>query len=93
MLKYKHFPMDVRERISQIIEIKKLNKNSFSKKVGIQPQTLHHILKGRQTYPSYQVLEKIALTFTDINLRWLITGEGSMILPPQQTFRYKELEE
>ncbi|BCI63118.1 XRE family transcriptional regulator [Coprobacter secundus] len=93
MLKYKHFPMDVRERISQIIEIKKLNKNSFSKKVGIQPQTLHHILKGRQTYPSYQVLEKIALTFTDINLRWLITGEGNMILPPQQTFQYKELEE
>ena len=44
MLKYKHFPMDVRERISQIIEIKKLNKNSFSKKVGIQPQTLHHII-------------------------------------------------
>ena len=77
-VKHIHFLMLVQDRILQIIESKGLNKNSFSNSIGIQPQTLHHIVGGRRTNPSFEVIERIISTYSDINAKWLITGEGSM---------------
>lgn len=68
----------IQERIKDLIEKKGLNKNSFSNMIGIQPQTLHHIVSGRMTKPSFEVIQKIVSTFSDINPAWLITGEGDM---------------
>jgi Helix-turn-helix. len=76
--KSKHFPMGIQDRILQIIEHSGLSRNAFSNKTGIQPQTLHHIVSGRRTKPSFDVLEKIATTFPEIDLTWLLTGEYEM---------------
>ncbi len=74
--------MTVNQRINFIIEQKGLNKNSFSVAIGIQPQTLHHIVGGRLTKPSFEVLQKIISTYSDINPSWLITGKGDFLLSP-----------
>ena len=72
--------MSINERILQLINLKGYNKNSFCIKIGIKPQTLHNIVSGRKTKPSFNVIEKILLTFVDINAEWLITGSGEPIV-------------
>ena len=87
--------MDINERISYIIELKGLNKNSFSLKIGIKPQTLHHIISKRKTKPSFFVIEKILQTFKDINAEWLITGQGEPIINriDNENFSLKQTDE
>lgn len=72
--------MAVQDRILELIEHKKLNKNSFSKAIGVSPQTLHHIVGGRRTKPSFEVLQKIMQTYSDISPNWMITGQGEMLI-------------
>lgn len=79
--------MSINERILHLIKLKGYNKNSFSRKIGIKPQTLHHIISGRKTKPSFNVIEKIVSTFVDINAKWLITGLGKPIVD-KQTEKY-----
>jgi len=68
----------VNQRISEIIKMKGLNKNSFAVKIGISGQTIHNIVSGRHNKPSFEVLDKIMSAFEDINPSWLMTGEGEM---------------
>lgn len=70
--------MEIQDRILVVIEQLGLNKNSFSNSIGIQPQTLHHIVSGRRTKPSFDVIEKIISTYSDIDSTWLITGVGNV---------------
>lgn len=71
--------MDIQDRIQKTIEYTGLSKNAFALKIGVQPQTLHHIVSGRRTKPSFDILEKIASTLPFVNLSWLLTGKGDMI--------------
>jgi hypothetical protein len=67
-------------RIAKIIEHYGLNKNSFSKRIGIDNNvTIGNIVGGRLNKPSFEVLEKIMLLFDSINAEWLITGKGEML--------------
>lgn len=72
--------MDIQDRILLIISELGLNRNSFCNAIDVQAQTLHHIVSGRRTKPSFDVIEKIISTFSDINPTWLITGNGEMML-------------
>lgn len=72
--------MEVQDRILLLIENLGFNKNSFSNFIGIQPQTLHHIVAGRRTKPSFDVLEKIICSVENLNIDWLLTGKGEMFL-------------
>ena len=69
----------VNERIKKIIQVKKMNKNSFSKRIEVPPQTIQNIVDGRQNKPSFDVLEKVISSFEDINAQWLLNGEGEML--------------
>jgi hypothetical protein len=69
----------INERIHLLIEALKLNKNSFSIKIGVDSTVIHNIVGGRLTKPSFEVLEKILLSDDNINLEWLILGKGDQI--------------
>jgi DNA-binding XRE family transcriptional regulator len=71
--------MEIQDRIIYLINFKNLNKNSFSKLADINPQTIHHIVSGRRTHPSFEVLVKILKAFPDINCEWLLLGFGDPI--------------
>lgn len=85
--------MTVNERILKIIELTKLNKRQFSNEIGVQPQTLHHIISGRLTKPGYEIIEKILSTFSYISADWLITGKGEMIKKNDKTSNLTETKE
>ena len=79
--------MEAWERVELIIEKEGLNKNSFSKAIGISNNvTITRIINEHRT-PSRATCEKIVSAFPIYNLEWLLTGEGDMLTDTQsQTF-------
>lgn len=65
-------------RIKEILEYYNLSASRFAETLNTQPSSISHILSGRNK-PSVDLLEKIALNFNDINMTWLVTGNGSML--------------
>jgi hypothetical protein len=70
--------LNIQDRIKSIIDSFGLNNRSFSLKLGVDPTVIHNIVAGRKSYPSFAVLEKIILSFDNIDAKWLLTGKGSM---------------
>lgn len=69
--------MTINERISLIISTLKMNPNSFSVAIGVNSTIIHNIIKGRNA-PSYDIFNKIALSFDNINMNWLISEKGEI---------------
>ena len=79
--------MEAWKRVEFIIEKEGLNKNSFSKAIGISNNvTITRIINEHRT-PSRATCEKIVSAFPAYNLEWLLTGEGNMLTDaPSQTY-------
>ena len=71
------------ERLRQIIEYYGITPHAFSQKIGVSEGTVRKILSENTTIRSDN-LEKISQNFTDIDLHWLITGQGDMLLKNRQ---------
>lgn len=67
----------MKDRIQQIMDHKKMTAAQFADKVGIQRSTLSHILNGRNNV-STEIVSKIHYTFPDLNINWLMFGEGDL---------------
>lgn len=74
----KNYQMTVNERIRHIIEALQLNNRTFAQAINVDPAVMHNIAseKGRQSKPSFEVIEKIMLSFENINPDYLIVGKG-----------------
>ncbi len=71
--------MTIIERLKMILERVKLTPGNFAEQIGVAPATISHILNGRNKYPSAEVLLRLHDTYPDIDLNWLLTGEGMMV--------------
>lgn len=67
----------MKDRIAQIIKEEEMTAVQFAKETGIQQASLSHILNGRNN-PSLEAIKKIHQRFPEINLDWLLYGEGTM---------------
>ncbi|SEC44614.1 hypothetical protein SAMN04489761_3014 [Tenacibaculum sp. MAR_2009_124] len=72
--------MVISERIKLIIDYLGENKSTFSKKIGLTNNVTIGRIVNEGRNPSYEVLKKICETYPNIDTKWLLTGEGSMIL-------------
>lgn len=71
--------MDINGRFNQIITtLFKGNKSAFASAVGVTPSVVDNIVGKRQGKPSFEVLEKVS-AIEEINIEWLITGNGNML--------------
>lgn len=70
--------MDIKGRFKQIMEREKLTAGAFAESIGVAQATISHILGARNKYPSTEVLLRLHNRYPNINLEWLLTGEGSM---------------
>ena len=73
----------MKERITQIIQKEEMTAAQFAEKIGISPSSLSHILSGRNN-PSLEVVMKIHKACNYVNLSWLLYGEGSMEIQPEE---------
>lgn len=67
--------MDLKERLIKFIEHKGLTVQSFENKCNLSNGAVSKM--GNNTRRS--TLDKISNTFPDININWLLTGDGNMI--------------
>lgn len=75
----------INERIALLVNELGMNKNSFSKKIGLANNTvLENIVGRRQSKPGFEVLNKIILSIENVSSRWLMTGEGEMLLSGEE---------
>ena len=71
--------MGIGHRLKEYRKIKRiLTITSFSEIIGISQGSLSDI-ENEKTFPSADTLQKIVRN-TDINVQWLLTGEGSIII-------------
>lgn len=66
------------DRIKLLMSEKKMSATQFSDEIGIQRSSLSHVLSGRNK-PSLDFMLKIKNRFSDINLNWLLLGQGNML--------------
>ena len=68
--------MSVKERIKFFLEYKELSQSAFEKRCGLSNGYVNNIRKSI----SDNILQKVALTFPELNPGWLRMGEGKMLL-------------
>lgn len=68
----------IADRLKLFIDHTGLNNSQFAEKCGIPKPSLSQILSGRNKKVSNQFFETLHLSFPELNILWLIFGEGSM---------------
>jgi transcriptional regulator with XRE-family HTH domain len=71
-------------RLQQIIDSKMLSASRFAKEVGISPQLMNAYLRDERK-PSGKMLSLISIRFPEIDAHWLLTGDGEMLKPKQES--------
>jgi transcriptional regulator with XRE-family HTH domain len=64
----------VKSRLIEYLESKHLSKSDFSRKIGVSASFVTSIRKSIQP----DKIKSIALYFPELNIDWLLTGEGNM---------------
>ena len=77
--------MTINERIAELIKLLNDTENSFSKRIQVSTSVVFNIVnpKGRMSYPSGPVLEKILAIEKEgqlLSAEWLMRGEGDVFL-------------
>jgi len=69
----------MQDRFKKILEEKGLNAQRAAKIIGIDASAVSHIINGRRR-PGFDVLQKLSNAFPDLNLNWLVNGQGNMYI-------------
>lgn len=78
----KNKEISINERIISIIDVLfRGNKSNFASEIGSSPQVIDNITGKRKSKPSWELIEKIS-SLKEINLDWLIRGNGEMLSAP-----------
>lgn len=67
---------EVANRIQDIIKSKGISNSEMADSINLPRPILSHILSGRNK-PSLAVIQKITETYSDIDVKWLLTGKAS----------------
>lgn len=74
---------DIAKNITKYIYTIESTVNAFAKNAGIDPANFARMLKGKQNITK-KTLAKIQAANPQLNMDWVITGEGDMLLPIQE---------
>ena len=69
----------MKERIKEFIDSKGIQPGELAIMLEVQRSNISHILNGRNK-PGASLIEKMLLVFPELNARWLLTGEGNMLI-------------
>ena len=81
----------MKDRIRNIMEFVQLSQQDFATRLDISPASLSSIFTGR-TNPTNNHVMAIHRAFPDVNISWLMFGEGEMLLEPQVEKKSSHLE-
>lgn len=75
--------MSINQRIGELIKVLGDSESAFAKRIGVSTSVIFNIVnpKGRMSYPSGVVLEKLLALEKDgeqLSAEWLMRGRGNM---------------
>lgn len=71
------------QRLEQVIKMAGLSTNAFALAIGLgRSETIYQIKRGQHGI-SKALAQRIVQKYPDINIAWLLTGEGEMTVVPQ----------
>ncbi len=73
----------VKQRLEMFLEYKNISKSEFGRVIGVSSAYISSMRKSIAPDKA----ESIALNFPDLNIQWLITGNGQMLIEKEQQFR------
>jgi transcriptional regulator with XRE-family HTH domain len=69
----------MKDRIKKYMEYKSISAGELATQLEVQRSNISHVLNGRNM-PGAAFIEKLLLSFPDLNARWLLTGSGEMLI-------------
>ena len=75
--------MTIGERFALILKKKGVTQKSFSERTKYSEQAISKVIKGQTQSPKADLITEIAVSIPDVNLRWLLIGEGEMFIDNQ----------
>lgn len=71
----------INHRIAHFVESLGISPNAFGKSIGLENSgTIYNIVKGTQQDISSRILSMIADAYPNLNMHWVITGKGNMLI-------------
>lgn len=70
--------MDIVSRLKQFIDFTGLSSSQFADRALIPRPTLSQIMNGRNKKISNELITKLHIAFPELNVMWLMFGDGSM---------------
>ena len=74
---------NVKDRLTAFLDKKGINKSEFGRTIGVSAAFVSSIRQSIQP----DKLSKIAVAYPDLNIEWLLTGEGEMLSSGHKTGR------
>jgi predicted transcriptional regulator len=69
----------MKDRIKKYMDYKSISAGELAIQLEVQRSNISHVLNGRNM-PGAAFIEKLLLSYPDINARWLLTGKGEMLM-------------
>lgn len=79
MLDMEQNQIDQSRRLQQLIKALKMNQSKFAKQLGVTQPNISRMVTGESRI-STEILNRIILAYKNVNLHWLLTGEGEMFI-------------
>ncbi|MCB0574998.1 MAG: helix-turn-helix transcriptional regulator [Saprospiraceae bacterium] len=79
-------------RLKKLIKALDLNQSTFAKSLGLAQPNISRMINGGSNI-SVEVLNRLAVRFMQVNLHWLLTGNGEMFLDETESKSPKVNEE
>jgi hypothetical protein len=69
----------LRDRFKEFLDFKHLNSNRLSIILGYKSsERITRLVRSADNFPSYEILRDISNKFSDINIDYIITGNGTL---------------
>ena len=75
-MSFKLIVMEIKERFLEILSRNRISQQEMAERIGVDASTISYFCKGKRK-PGFDILERIAVAFPNVDLNWLITGNGS----------------
>lgn len=82
----------MKERLQTILNLEKLSAAQMASLLMIQRSTLSNLLSGRNN-PSYDFILAIMTKLPNLNIEWLLRGEGRPYKNPDLNFKGERLDD
>lgn len=71
-------------RLEKLMSHYELSASGFAERIGVQRSSISHLLSGRNK-PSLEFVLKVISSFPEIQLEWLLLGNGDFISVGEET--------